>query len=714
MDEYQRQTYLEELGTGTDNQRFESPGSNSQSSESSHSAMMAGWVDEKASCRRRQSRIAEVYGDVVCFSELPASHKSVVRPEMYDPSAPPTEMPIPGSRQQRSSPELFHPVNSEPDRDSLWQRRRGTPAADRCHSGAKQEAISSSSRGSSKPDSSLHSVAVDGDEVPASAMSHPVSSNTVAPTGDSVSNFVFPGSPNSGLAPSSNMFSPVSPIAQYAYPPSNLDSPVIVTRNDPGSGTIEHHDEAANGWISFGLSPPQSMPKKPDNTRSTLKSPESGLPILRPVPLHSFNCSSEFEESDAPLVSVQPRQSRVESSDVEGFTHTDCFDESSELEATSSLIESISPFASPQRNACMESGFLTEGDISSPAQGWFDLSDSVHSSLSAPPTAAIHASSFSEPLIRPSTLVTRMSTNQAGTGDSDTWEGPLGKREGDWKMEEQGAKTESFHQSDEEQSLACLNLQLWSPLDNLITTFMSELNSTCPQGYSNDGRQQLAAQNHSGGIASSQVLATKTLPHCFNHKSFLVSNSPLKQVQVEELQELVRTINTEWMQRMTLLPELWSRCSALPAPILFKKAVWTLKEYICGRSAQIFEDVFAFIHLAFASAFLLHWQHDFYSWHAFFNEALQWQHAIADKEDKVLYLKAMNCYWLPELEASQLLSSSRHTSFCNITPQGSFHFDDQKTLSDVSRNSEVFKVCIGLLDRKLMASSFKSSSKRSN
>ena len=698
---------------------------------------MAGWVDDKASYRGRHSRIAEVYGDTVCFPELPESHKSVVRPETHDPSAPPTEMPISGSRQQRSSPELFHPVNCEPDRDSLWQRMRGNKA---------EEAISSSSEGSAKPDSSLHSVADDGGDVPASdasfkepedpyslctrtsihPMSHLVSPNTVAPTAESVSDFMFPGSPNTGLVPPpSNMLSPVSPIAQYVYPPSTLVSSVMVTRNDPGSGTMEHHDEAASAWNSFGLSPLQSMPKEPDNTRSTLTSPESDFPISRPDPLHSLNPSFQFEESDAPIVSTQRHRSRVESSDMKGFTLSNCFYEPLQSEASSSFIESFSTqgdtagpvnyvylpsmfSASPQRDSHMESGFSTEVDIPSPAQGRFNVYDTVHSSLSAPPPAAVPASSFSGPFIRPTTLVTRISTIQASTGDRDTCEGPLGEREED-------AKTESFHQSNEEQSLSCLDLQLLGPLDNLIATITSELNSTCPQRHSNDGRQQLAAQRHSAQLASSQVLAIKTLPHCFNHKSCLVSNSPLKQVQVEELQELVCTINTEWMQSMTLLPELWSRCSALPAPIMFKKAVWTLKEYICGRHAQIFEDVFAFIHLAFASAFLLHWQHDFYSWDAFFSEAFQWQHAIADKEDKVLFCKAMNCYWLPELESRQLLSSStRHTSFCNITHRGSFHCGGQKTLSDVLRNSEVLKVCIGFLDRKSMASLFKKSGKRSN
>ena len=202
MDEDQGQPCKEELGADYENQRFESPGSDPQSSEGNHCAMVAEWVDEKSSypgrqsriaevdgdevCSRmhpsRQSRIAEVYGDEVCL-EMPASHRSIIRPEMYDPSGLPTELPISGSLRRRSSPELRHPINSESDRHSLWHRRRGMPAADRHCSDAKQalsdqpnvhesgNAISSSPWAPSKPVNSLHSVPIYGDEAPAGTAS---------------------------------------------------------------------------------------------------------------------------------------------------------------------------------------------------------------------------------------------------------------------------------------------------------------------------------------------------------------------------------------------------------------------------------------------------------------------------------------------------------------------------------------------------------------
>ncbi len=728
MDEAHGRTCTKELGTGTDNQRFESPGSDLKSSEGSHYATLAEWLDEESSYPGRQSQIAEVYGDEMCL-ELPASHKSIIRPEMYDPSVLPTELPILGSFRQRSSPELLHPINSESDRHSLWHRRRGMPAADRHCSDAKQirvdrpnvdeseNAISSSSWGPSKPVNSLHSVPADGDEAPADIasaeelkdpytswtsippMSHTTSSDTVAPTVGSISNVGFPGSPSFELAsPSSNMFSPVSPIAKYVYQSSDIVSPITVTRNDTILGTIDRHEEAVRDWITLGLSPQQPTPEEPDTTRSTITSAESRLPILRPVSLHPFDCQFQFEESDAPPIVVQPRQSRTKSSSIESSTHSKFIDELSESETSSSMNKSIMtqvdttgspkpvflpyifPTASPQMSTRVESGFSPQGDISSPGQRPFHVSGAVHSSCCTRPAAAIHASSFS----------------QAKTGDNDTLEGLLG----DWKMQEQGKKIQDFDRSDEEQSLPCPDLQPWSPLDNLIATITSELNSTSPQNYPSESRRQPTSQHHSREIGTGQALLTETLPHCFNHRSLLVSNSAPKRIQVQELQELVRTVNTEWMQRMTLLPELWSRCSTLPADTLFRKGIWTLKEYISGRFARVFDDVFAFIHLAFASAFVLHRQHDFYSWNAFFGEALQWQHAFAETEDRILFLTAMNCWWLPE-QSSPLLNSSVHTSFGSITPRGSLFSGDQEKLSDVLRNSEPFKVCICFLDGKL-------------
>lgn len=300
--------------------------------------------------------------------------------------------------------------------------------------------------------------------------------------------------------------------------------------------------------------------------------------------------------------------------------------------------------------------------------------------------------------------------------DVETREGKPWKHQEDGKVRAQEVNIQQLERSDVGQSTSFPDIQLQSPLDNLIARVASELDSTSPQTYPNDGHRHPAPQNHSRDCATSQALSTKPLPHCFNHNALLVSNSASasKQLQVEELQELFRVINNEWMRRMEPLPQLWLPCSELSISSLFERAVRTLKDFTWGRCALNFEDVFATMHLAFAAAFSLHWQQDFYSWNALCADALQWQHALSDDEDKVLFLSAMSRWWLHELEPTPLFISSYYTSFGSVTPQGSAYCGDQKTLPEILRNTEIFKVCIGFLDGKSIRYQFKAYCDHSN
>lgn len=811
----------EELGTGIDNERFESPGSDPELSKSSRCATMGGWIDGEASCSGRQSRLAEVYGGEVYLPELAASRKSAVQPsyEMYDVSAPAMKMPLSVLRQRQSSPKLLHPIYPGSGRCSLWHRRRGGSAIDSRHSDAKdfcddwlnannlENTVSSSSSSSSwgvpKPDGGLHSVLVGGNEVPTSnassenfvcsdepkhpypswtsiaPRSHITSPDILASTADSpVLNTVFPGSLKSGLASSpSDMFSPISSIAKYGFSQSNVVSPVSATRDGSNLGTVQYHEEDASGCLFLGLSPLQSTPKELD-TFSPFTSFEPCLPVLRPVSdsmeveaseaqrieddiphqsLYPFHSQFIFEESHAPSFSDQIHQLILDSSDSEGFVQSNYFNESSESKGSPSMVEmtqidtsrsvnpillpSVSSSEYPPKNFRMDSSFQTESDISQPLQHQFDLNSTVITPLCTRPTTGFRAFSFSQPFNSRTSVVAEPTIQRMEAGDSDTWnsklqlswegssttssrfgstnvrdarakpagnsgsmEGLLGMYKGDGNMQEQNGNIQDLQRSSTGQSLYCSNLQLQSPLDNHIAIFTSGLDSTGPQRQSNDDRPQHAAQQHSRGFAHNQAHATKALPHCFNHKPLLVSNSAPKQIQVEELRDLFRIVNSELMQRTKLLPELWSHCNKLLAPTLFERGVETFKEYICGRFVQTLEDVFAFIHLAFAAAFLLHWQHDFYSWNTFFDDALQWQHTLSDNEDKVLFLKAMDRWWLPELETTPLFNSFRNTNFGCDTPRGSIHCVDQKILSDVLKHSEVFRVCTSFLDGKSMFS----------
>ena len=322
----------------------------------------------------------------------------------------------------------------------------------------------------------------------------------------------------------------------------------------------------------------------------------------------------------------------------------------------------------------------------------------------------------------PSTTFGRVDSTMIGDGrvepawDAAMRESQLWKHQEDGKVREQEVNIQELERSDVGRTTSFPDVQLQSPLDNLIARIAFELNSTSPQAYPNDGRRHPEPQHHSRDCATSQALSAKSQPHCFNHNALLVSSSASapKQVQVEELQELFRVINEEWIRRMEPLPQLWLPCSELSVSSLFERAIRTLKDLTEGRCSLLFEDVFDNIHMAFAAPFSFHWQQDFYSWNAFCDDALQWQHALSDDEDKVLFLSAINRWWLHELWPTPLLASSCYTSFGNVTPQGSLYCGDQKTLPEILRNTEVFKVCIGFLDGKSIGYHFKAYCDHSN
>ena len=791
-----------------DNQIIESPGSDPSSSRGRHFAMAPGWVDEKNSYTGRQSRIAEVYGCEVLklSSELPVSHKSMLH-EIDDPSALPTQPSTSVSLQRRSSPELLHPINSEPERDSLWQRIRGMPAAHRHRSGNSphrsnwltvddtENATSLSSQGPSNPEGSRHTVPEHGHKVPISNASsddpaiqeeqndpsqfwtsvdqimHTLSPNTT--TDSPVADVIFPSSPITGLAsPPSDILSPVSPIGKYVYPPSTIVSPATVTRDDPSPGTGEHLEEPGAGWIYLSSWPLQSMPKESNDTRSASSSlkphpsslqtvndsmelssspaqeTEDGMPQQS---LRSVHRQYQFEESDMPSVYSQPDQLGTYALDSEGLIDSNYSKGSSEPEESTLMIQSIVTQVDTSRSenpGCLPNKLTSatpppSSRMASSSQPKIDV-------LSPPeanqPATAFHFPSFPNPFNRQTSIVTGPTMQEMEMGDADSWEtyakgscetpsttfgrvdstmigdgrvepawdaamreSQLWKHQEDGVVREQEVNIQELERSDVGRSTSFPDMQLQSPLDNLIARIAFELNSTSPQAYPNDGRRHPAPQHHSRDCATSQTLSAKSQPHCFNHNALLVSNSASapKQVQVEELLELFRVINEEWMRRMEPLPQLWLPCSELSVSSLFERAIRTLKDFTEGRCALDFEDVFAMMHLAFAAAFSLHWQQDFYSWNAFCDDALQWQHALSDDEDKVLFLSAINRWWLHELWPTPLLASSYYTSLGSVTPQGSAYCGAQKTLPEILRNTEVFKVCIGFLEGKSIGYQFK-------
>ena len=449
--------------------------------------------------------------------------------------------------------------------------------------------------------------------------------------------------------------------------------------------------------------------------------------------LHRARTKKSYSEGSFYASHFDKPFSLEESTPIDRTTITQ--DSTAQLEE-SAFLSSVSFSASSPPNLRMKSRSHHRDDIASPSQRAIQSWNVPHSPPSARPATVLSTSSSSRPFNQPTGVMIEPMTQTMVVSESDTWESTvgwcwdgasttsgkvdlvnerdsrleafgsadiqedlLGKHEDDEIMtQKQDEMIHDLDQSNARRPPPCPDTQLESLLDKITATTTSELDSSNSRRCLNDCGQQPKVQHQSRGLALSEGLSTKKVPHCFNHESLLVSSAVPKQGQVEELRELVYVVSTEWMQKLTLLRELHLRGHALLQSNLFERAVRTLKQLIRGIFVQTFEDIFALMHLAFAAAFILHWQHDDYAWDSFYDDALKWQHAIFNDDDKIVFLNAMSRWLLPELEDDSML-------YC-IAPQGSLDCGDKENLSAILRSGEIFKVCIGFLDSKSFWSHF--------
>lgn len=168
--------------------------------------------------------------------------------------------------------------------------------------------------------------------------------------------------------------------------------------------------------------------------------------------------------------------------------------------------------------------------------------------------------------------------------------------------------------------------------------------STGYHRYSSSERQQIPIQTQKLGTEAD-----------YDHGPHLGANPAQIRTQVEDLLGLVRIVNNEWMQRLLPSPELHIRCSSLSARTLLAKGIYTLKNWLCGKLESNFEEVFSFMHVAFAAAFILHHKDESHCWDAFFQDALQLQHAMVDREGKLMFVTAMDrWWWLPGQQSTSI------------------------------------------------------------
>lgn len=569
-----------------------------------------------------------------------------------------------------------------------------------------------------------------------------VSPSTLAPTADSPDQNIV--SPSSGFSfPLSDTSSPISPIFEALSSPSKPVFPFTICGESLDLGAAKQHEDGAGG-CDFSSPPSLELKtKEHEHPRSAFNTSEPRLSIKRPVSNRTVSSASgahwskhsmpsgHFHPShrrfrsegwQTPSVSTQSRQFITPSSNSASLMHSRGIDELLESEVSSSIINPI----------------MTKFDASSPWSPvlWPSLS------FSAPPAPDVHMNSScvdgNTRSLQAKSPVPTFAPVDLNTGDHDLYEltSPISRNDQPSLFSSRcsSERWPDIASWDERQMhvlpLFCLRRDISSPNDRSeeadsrprrlrVSPTGPTLSQTLSPSLTREGQTSGVAPEsdvisaHQCRLSLSNAIHSpspiKTIPHCFDHASLLVTHSLSKETQVEQLEALVAIVNDYWMQRLKSIPELWLRCSILSVRVVFEKGIWTLRECFRGKFAQTFEDAFALVHLAFASAFLLHCQPDFdnldaFNDDAFYDDALQWQQTITDKEDKSLFLKAMD-RWLsipePELQPNPLGNSSRYTSFNSIistASRESFSYSNRTDLMEVLSNSEFLKPCTIFLD----------------
>lgn len=241
MDDQHRQGFKQELGVDNEYQRFEMQGSTPEEVKAKAEAAQAQWIDEKARYPGERSGMAEVAGGYVSRSEvaagdvlrpeLPSSQGGPLRPyhELYDPSAPPAELP--GDSMGVGEMEGSIPALSNQTSFSSFRRRpsnRNNPGSPLSQSSGRLSLMNRVSRGKRQSHDSipsLYTTAPTPPPKPAAGLSSPPPSarptSKRIPSSDiysPLSNEDMTSSGNAGTAGlrGNNVFSPTSPASPEA------------------------------------------------------------------------------------------------------------------------------------------------------------------------------------------------------------------------------------------------------------------------------------------------------------------------------------------------------------------------------------------------------------------------------------------------------------------------------------------------------------------
>ena len=164
--------------------------------------------------------------------------------------------------------------------------------------------------------------------------------------------------------------------------------------------------------------------------------------------------------------------------------------------------------------------------------------------------------------------------------------------------------------------------------------------------------------------------------------SSFASTSISEAKYVQDLRNAFFAITVEWRQRLAPEPDLLARCSVLSTQTLFEMGIVTLYWCFKGVIANTFQEIFAAMVLACASAYMSHYEG--YAMNDFFHHMLPWHHALASEGERHLFLRVID-----QLACHQGFSTASSTEHRPSNAQA---------LANLLKNGRIITDCSRFLD----------------
>ena len=148
-------------------------------------------------------------------------------------------------------------------------------------------------------------------------------------------------------------------------------------------------------------------------------------------------------------------------------------------------------------------------------------------------------------------------------------------------------------------------------------------------------------------------------------------------LMADDLRPLVHALSKDWVQSLALRPELSSVQERIASSSSYEKGLQTLRRCFCEAIPWKFEDVYSLMNLVVACAYSLYHDDASFSWECLFLDIVQWRHAIAEEEDRTLFVRIADLIWSPP----GFSAAVRHAALIQPSSLGASPFSKENAVS---------------------------------